>query len=157
MNFKKDYINFVLNSIVKSYSNSSNARVKKVLENIIKSDDLVKITYLVGKTAGLEVLFKYLLYVSDKIDKSQVSIANLKDNYDYDIQNLKKICEQLQSYKSQSFTEKLEADTTVSPVKFEEKPLAKTEEKIVDIIEETSIARSHDQVKETEEKEKIIE
>src|SRR6266498_5119500 len=108
MNFKKDYINFVLSSIVKSYTNSPNLRVKKVLESIINSEDLVRITYLIGKTAGLELLFKYLLYVSDKIDKSQVTVTNLKGNFQYDVENLRKICEKIQEYKSAAVIEKIE-------------------------------------------------
>ncbi len=68
-------------------------------------DDAMKVTYLVGKTAGLDMLFKYLLYISDKIDKSQVTIFNLKDNFDYDRMNLTKICAKIDVYKSENVQE----------------------------------------------------
>jgi hypothetical protein len=102
MDFKKDYINYLLYSVGRGYSNQvpEQARVKKILHRILTSDDLVRAVYLIGKTAGLETLFKYLLYISDKIDKSQISMANLRDNFDYDAANLQKICEQIQKYRS---------------------------------------------------------
>lgn len=102
MNFKKDYINYLLHSVGEGYSfqDPGQARVKKILNRIMASDDLVRAVYLIGKTAGLETLFKYLLYISDKIDKSQISIANLRDNFDYDAANLQKICEQIRNYRS---------------------------------------------------------
>jgi hypothetical protein len=101
MNFKKDYIDYVLRGILQSefYGVRDDVRVRKVLEKIISVPDTAKATYLAGKTAGLEMLFKYLLYISDKIDKTQVTIFNLKDNYEYDLRNLKKICEDIRKYK----------------------------------------------------------
>jgi hypothetical protein len=97
MNFKKDYINYVLHNVISSEANIFDERtaLRNVLEIVIASDDIVKITFLIGKTVGLELLFKYILYISDKIDKSQVTIFNLKDNFDYDVQNLKKICSRI--------------------------------------------------------------
>ncbi len=106
MNFKKDYINYVLHSVIHSnltaYGSQGgsndyavfrdNPVIRRILEKIITNNDIFITTFLVGKTAGLELLFKYLLYISDKIDKSQITIFNLKDNFDYDVQNLKKIC-----------------------------------------------------------------
>lgn len=94
MSFKKDYINYVLHNVIQSDSvfYNSNPHLKKLLEKIISFDDFFKITFIIGRTAGLEIIFKYLLYISDKIDKSQVTIFNLKDNFEYDVNNLKKIC-----------------------------------------------------------------
>ena len=101
MNFKKDYINYVLHSILQSefYGVRDDNRVRNVLEKIISVPDTAKATYITGKTAGLEMLFKYLLYISDKIDKSQITIFNLKNNYEYDLQNLRKICGEIKNYK----------------------------------------------------------
>lgn len=101
MNFKKDYINYVLYNVLQSefYGVKDDVRVRKVLEKIISISDEAKATYLAGKTAGLEILFKYLLYISDKIDKSQITIFNLKDNFEYDLQNLKRICSGLRTYR----------------------------------------------------------
>jgi hypothetical protein len=94
MSFKKDYINYVLHSVIQSDSvlYNSNPNLKKLLEKIISFEDFFKVTYIVGKTAGLDIVFKYLLYISDKIDKSQITVFNLKDNFEYDLNNLKKIC-----------------------------------------------------------------
>jgi hypothetical protein len=109
MKFKKDYINYLLSTVI----NESNGNLKNELwlkdlaNKIISLDDMVKLTYLVGKTAGLESLFKYLLYISDKIDKSQISIFNLKDNFEYDSRNLKKIINGIVEYRSQKFEEKI--------------------------------------------------
>jgi hypothetical protein len=102
MNFKKYYINYVLRGILQSgfYGARDDEGVRKVLEKIISVPDTAKAAYLSGKTAGLELLFKYLLYISDKIDKAQITIFNLKDNYEYDLQNLRKICEGIRNYKS---------------------------------------------------------
>lgn len=102
MNFKKDYINYVLHSILQSefYGVRDDNRVRKVLEKIISIPDTAKATYLTGKTAGLEMLFKYLLYISDKVDKSQITVFNLRNNYEYDLQNLKKICGEIKNYKT---------------------------------------------------------
>lgn len=110
MNFKKDYINYVLYNVL--YSNlplysqhgsgrdypqlAENPKLKKLFEKIIGNNDIVKMTFLIGKTAGLEMLFKYLLYISDKIDKAQITIFNLKENFEYDVINLKKICEKIE-------------------------------------------------------------
>ena len=110
MNFKKDYINYVLynvlfhgipaNSVHGSVTDypplANNLKLKKILEKIINNNEIVKMTFLIGKTAGLEFLFKYLLYISDKIDKSQITIFNLKENFEYDVINLKKICEKIE-------------------------------------------------------------
>jgi hypothetical protein len=95
MNFKKDYINYVLHNVLQSENTSGNA-AGRVLESIIANEDFFKITFVVGKTAGLEILFKYLLYISDKVDKSQITIFNLKDNYEYDVNNIKRIYGRLQ-------------------------------------------------------------
>jgi hypothetical protein len=102
MTFKKDYINYLLYTVVNSPESEfrDNYRLGKLVDTIMSMDDVMKVTYLTGKTAGLEGLFKYLLYISDKIDKSQVTIFNLKDNFDYDIKNLSKICEKISSHKS---------------------------------------------------------
>jgi len=109
MSFKKDYINYLLYSVGQSFSfhDPEQARVKKVLDHIIATDDLVKAAFVIGKTAGLETLFKYLLYISDKIDKSQISISNLKDNFDYDMNNLRKICQRIQAYRSPVVIQKI--------------------------------------------------
>ncbi len=107
MTFKKDYINYLLYTIVNLNESEfkDNYRLRKLVDSIISMDNVMKITYLVGKTAGLEILFKYLLYISDKIDKSQITIFNLKDNFDYDIINLTKICAKISHYKSENVQE----------------------------------------------------
>jgi hypothetical protein len=107
MTFKKDYINYLLYTVVNSaqYEFAENYRLKKLVDSITAIDDVMKITYLIGKTAGLENLFKYLLYISDKIDKSQVTIFNLKDNFEYDKMNLAKICLKISEYKSENVQE----------------------------------------------------
>lgn len=107
MTFKKDYINYLLYTVVNSPGSeyAENYRLRKLVDSIIAIDDVMKITYLVGKTAGLELLFKYLLYISDKIDKSQVTIFNLKDNFEYDKINIVKICAKISQYKSQNVQE----------------------------------------------------
>ena len=107
MTFKKDYINYLLYSVVNSKGSPlrENYRLGKLVDSIMANDDVMKVTYLVGKTAGLELLFKYLLYISDKIDKSHVSIFNLKDNFEYDKKNLLKICENISDYKSENVQE----------------------------------------------------
>lgn len=96
MNFKKDYINYVLHHVLQSDASTSNTAPGKILEKIIASNDFFQITFIVGKTAGLELLFKYLLYISDKVDKSQITIFNLRDNFEYDVNNIKRICGRLQ-------------------------------------------------------------
>jgi hypothetical protein len=112
MNFKKDYINYVLYNVINAnrpsyvtrpvvYGSSvfgENLHIRNILEKIIGTEDIVKTTFLIGKTAGLEQLFKYLLYMSDKIDKSQITIFNLRDNFDYDVQNVKNICAKVSKY-----------------------------------------------------------
>lgn len=110
MTFKKDYINYLLYTVVNSNGSEykESYRLSKLVDTIMSIDDVMKVTYLVGKTAGLEGLFKYLLYVSDKIDKSQVTIFNLKDNFDYDVKNLNKICEKIKQYKSETVQEAIE-------------------------------------------------
>src|SRR5216110_218836 len=102
MTFKKDYINYVLYTVVNTSTEelTFDIRMKRLAEKIASIDDVVKITYMLGKTAGLEFLFKYILYISDKIDKSQITIFNLKDNFDYDIKNLTRICAAIQNYKN---------------------------------------------------------
>lgn len=103
MNFKKDYINYVLYTVIQNefYGARDDVRIRKILEKVISIPDTAKAAFLAGKTSGLEILFKYLLYISDKIDKSQITIFNLKDNFEYDIQNLKKICEEIKSHRSE--------------------------------------------------------
>lgn len=113
MTFKKDYINYLLYSVVNSKGSPlrENYRLGKLVDSIMANDDVMKVTYLVGKTAGLELLFKYLLYISDKIDKSHVSIFNLKDNFEYDKKNLLKICENISDYKSENVQEAIKSIT----------------------------------------------
>lgn len=115
MNFKKDYINYVLYNVMNPHGPvysalgsgmnypllADNPRLKKILEKIINNNDIVKTTFIIGKTAGLELLFKYLLYISDKIDKSQITIFNLRENFEYDVINLKKICEKIEGITSE--------------------------------------------------------
>jgi hypothetical protein len=113
MTFKKDYINYLLYTVVNSPQSGfrENYRLSKLVDSIISIDDVMKVTYLVGKTAGLDLLFKYLLYISDKIDKSQVTIFNLKDNFDYDRMNLEKICSKIENYKSENVQEAIKSIT----------------------------------------------
>ena len=94
MSFKNNYLNYTLTSLLEAepFTLPEYFYVRKILERIITSDNIIKTIFLVGKTEGLEQLFKYLIYISDKIDKSHVSIFNFKDNFDYDILNLRKIC-----------------------------------------------------------------
>ncbi len=107
MTFKKDYINYLLYTVVNSTGSEfrENYRLRKLVESIVSVDDVMKVTFLVGKTAGLDLLFKYLLYISDKIDKSQVTIFNLKDNFEYDKINVAKICAKIDEYKSENVQE----------------------------------------------------
>jgi len=110
MNFKKDYINYVLFTVISGSDDFCyNKKIKQLVEKIIASEDIVKITYLVGKTAGLDFLFKYLLYISDKIDRSQITIMNLRDNFDYDVKNLVKVFYKINDYEVESTAKKLEA------------------------------------------------
>ncbi len=111
--FKKDYINYLLYTVVNSPGSeyTENYRLRKLVDSIIAIDDVMKVTYLVGKTAGLDLLFKYLLYVSDKIDKSQVTIFNLKDNFEYDKINIAKICAKIHQYKSENVQEAIKSIT----------------------------------------------
>lgn len=113
MTFKKDYINYLLYTVVNSPGSeyTENYRLRKLVDSIIAIDDVMKVTYLVGKTAGLDLLFKYLLYVSDKIDKSQVTIFNLKDNFEYDKLNIAKICAKIHQYKSENVQEAIKSIT----------------------------------------------
>ncbi len=113
MTFKKDYINYLLYTVVNSPGSefTENYRLRKLVDNIIAIDDVMKITYIVGKTAGLEMLFKYLLYISDKIDKSQVTIFNLKDNFEYDKINISKICSKIEDYRSDNVQETIKSIT----------------------------------------------
>lgn len=97
--FKKDYINYILYSLQKEESvRKFNNKLRNLLATIIASDDLMKIAFIIGKTESLETLFKYILYISDKIDKSQVTVFNLKDNFEHDKQNLLRICEKIEVY-----------------------------------------------------------
>jgi hypothetical protein len=117
MTFKKDYINYLLYTVVNSPGSEfkENYRLSKLVDSIIAIDDVMKVTYVVGKTAGLELLFKYLLYISDKIDKSQVSIFNLKDNFEYDKINIAKICAKINLYKSENVQEAIKEITEEKP------------------------------------------
>jgi hypothetical protein len=129
--FKKDYINYLLHTVVNSPQSGfrENYRLGKLVDSIMAIDDVMKVTYLVGKTAGLEMLFKYLLYISDKIDKSQVTIFNLKDNFDYDRMNLEKICAKIEAYKSENVQEAIKSisaeESSVEEESAEEKPAGK--------------------------------
>lgn len=146
MTFKKDYINYVLYTVVNNSSEElrSDYRMKKIVDKITAVDDVVKITYILGKTAGLEFLFKYILYISDKIDKSHVTIFNLRDNFDYDIKNLTKICLAIKSYKNSAakkieFTEekksgKEEKDSPVNKQDNEYIKIELTEDESVNLI-----------------------
>ena len=113
MTFKKDYINYLLYTVVNSPGSEfrENYRLNKLVDSIIAIDDVMKVTYIIGKTAGLELLFKYLLYISDKIDKSQVTIFNLKDNFEYDKINIAKICAKINLYKSENVQEAIKEIT----------------------------------------------
>ena len=126
MKFKKDYINFLLHKTVyaANVDFKDDPQIKNIADKIISVDDIGKVTFLVGKTAGLESLFKYLLYISDKIDKSQISIFNLKDNIDYDTGNLRKIYKAIIDYNTEKTMEKIEE---ISTVKQEEKHTIKIE------------------------------
>src|SRR4030095_1331099 len=109
MTFKKDYINYLLYTVVNTGNEfKDNYRLRKLVDSIMSVDDVMKVTYLAGKTAGLEILFKYLLYISDKIDKSNVTIFNLRDNFEYDVMNLTKICEKISHYKGENVQEAIE-------------------------------------------------
>ncbi len=123
MTFKKDYINYLLYTVVNSPGSEfrENFRLNKLVDSIIAIDDVMKVTYIIGKTAGLELLFKYILYISDKIDKSQVTIFNLKDNFEYDKINIAKICAKINLYKSENVQEAIKEIT-------EEKTDIRTEE-----------------------------
>ena len=113
MTFKKDYINYLLYTVVNSPGSEfkENYRLSKLVDSIIAIDDVMKVTYIIGKTAGLDLLFKYLLYISDKIDKSQVTIFNLKDNFEYDKINIAKICAKINLYKSENVQEAIKEIT----------------------------------------------
>jgi hypothetical protein len=130
MTFKKDYINFVLYTVMRGGQDfRHNERIKRIVEKIRATDDVMKITYLVGKTAGLELLFKYLLYISDKIDKSQITVFNLKDNFDHDVHNLVKVFGKIVEYKSESVNKKIESIEIPDEKTEEEKPDEKIKEK----------------------------
>lgn len=122
MTFKKDYINYLLYTVVNSPGSEfrENYRLSKLVDSIIAIDDVMKVTYIVGKTAGLELLFKYLLYISDKIDKSQVTIFNLKDNFEYDKINIAKICAKINLYKSENVQEAIKEITDEKPADIDE-------------------------------------
>lgn len=144
MSFKKDYINYLLQSLLHSSENNlyENQRVRNIAEKIISSDDIVKITFLIGKTAGMEMLFKYILYISDKIDKSQISIFNLRENFQYDFKNLEKIFLNISEYKADDVEKAMinmgaEAD--------------RTEENLNDEVEDTVIEDNSGIERQTEE------
>jgi len=131
MTFKKDYINYLLYTVVNSPGSEfkENYRLSKLVDSIIAIDDVMKVTFIVGKTAGLDLLFKYLLYISDKIDKSQVTIFNLKDNFDYDRINIAKICAKIDLYKSENVQEAIKEITEEDKAKTEAPFIEKTEDK----------------------------
>ncbi|HEY3251618.1 MAG TPA: hypothetical protein VGK25_10920 [Ignavibacteria bacterium] len=144
MKFKKDYINYLLFKAI--YEGNGNFKddlwLRNIADKIISVDDIVKLTYLVGKTAGLESLFKYLLYISDKIDKSHVSIFNLKDNFEYDLRNLKKIIQNILDYRSHKFEEKIEIAERVTEQEITEEDRIKidiSDEKISGTDEDTQL------------------
>lgn len=153
MKFKKDYINFLLHKTVHGpYGEfKDDPLIKSIADKIISVEDTGKVTFLVGKTEGLESLFKYLLYISDKIDKSQISIFNLKDNIEYDSGNLRKICEGIRDYKTGKEVEKFveipadkqdarhtikidisERESEIAKVDLQKKELAEQEEEVQD-------------------------
>ncbi len=110
MTFKKDYINYLLYSVMIGNNEfRHNKRIQGIVEKIRSTDDVIRITYVVGKTAGLELLFKYLLYISDKIDKSQITVFSLKDNFEHDVHNLTKVFTKIVEYKSDGHTKKIES------------------------------------------------
>lgn len=143
MTFKKDYINYLLYTVVHSPSGEfkENYRLSKLVDSIIAVDDVMKVTFIIGKTAGLDILFKYLLYISDKIDKSQVTIFNLKDNFEYDKQNIAKICSKIDLYKSENVQEAIKeitSDTSGTVNNEDEELQTENKEKIVFNIDDES-------------------
>jgi len=145
MTFKKDYINYLLYTVVNSPGSEfkENYRLSKLVDSIIAIDDVMKVTFIVGKTAGLDMLFKYLLYISDKIDKSQVTIFNLKDNFDYDKINIAKICAKIDLYKSENVQEAIKEITEEEKVTITESDTIKPDDKKdtikIDVSDEGSI------------------
>ncbi|MCC6865285.1 MAG: hypothetical protein IT280_03910 [Ignavibacteria bacterium] len=135
MTFKKDYINYLLYTVVNSPQSEfkENYRLCKLVDSIIAVDDVLKITYLLGKTAGLELLFKYLLYISDKIDKSQVTIFNLQDNFEYDKLNIKKICSKINIYKSENVQDAIKEITSEKAVDFSDEKSAGNQKETIKI------------------------
>lgn len=132
--FKKDYLNYLFYTVINSsaaLSKDPDNSVRKILESVIKAEDIVKIAFIIGKTEGLDVLFKFILYVSDKIDKSQVKIFNLKDNFEYDVQTLKNLCSKIEKYI-------LQHPQTVEFPSEEEKPQV-TKKQSEDILQEIQI------------------
>jgi hypothetical protein len=110
MTFKKDYINYLLYSVMIGNNEfRHNKHIQGIVEKIRSTDDMIRITYVVGKTAGLELLFKYLLYISDKIDKSQITVFSLKDNFEHDVHNLTKVFTKIVEYKSDGSAKKIES------------------------------------------------
>ncbi|MCX7877059.1 MAG: hypothetical protein N2510_00290 [Ignavibacteria bacterium] len=138
MSFKKDYINYLLHRLINSAENNlhNNQRVRNIAEKIISANDIVKITFLVGKTAGMEMLFKYLLYISDKIDKSQISIFNLKENFQYDLKNLEKIFSDISEYEAKTEDEIIKIDESNDLAETPETEIT-VEEKEPDVIQIT--------------------
>lgn len=143
MTFKKDYINYLLYTVVNSPQSGfrENYRLSKLVDSIMAIDDVMKVTYLVGKTAGLEMLFKYLLYISDKIDKSQVTIFNLKDNFDYDRMNLERICAKIDAYKSENVQEAIKSisEEEKEELSAEEKSAEKIKIEAADDVEQNNV------------------
>lgn len=110
MTFKKDYINYLLYCVMNGNNEFRHSeRIRGIVEKIRSTDDVIRITYVVGKTAGLELLFKYLLYISDKIDKSQITVFSLKDNFDHDVHNLTKVFTKIVEYKSDGAGKKIDS------------------------------------------------
>ncbi len=104
MTFKKDYINYILHKVC-DYNHEQiqyNPPLKLFIDKLLVIDDVLKFTFIVGKTSGMEQLFRYLLYISDKIDKSQITVFNMKDNFEYDLKNISGILLALDLNKAQN-------------------------------------------------------
>ena len=173
LSFKNNYLGYTLTSLLEAepFNLQEYFYVRKILEHIIKSDNIIKTIFLVGKTEGLEQLFKYLIYISDKIDKSHVSIFNFKDNFDYDVSNLKKICEKIKKVSKISTHEiavtRLEEDVpgSIEPAaesslsgKAEELEESKIQVDLEDIMREEILEERHEEAeKELHGKEQIEE
>lgn len=148
--FKKDYINYLLYNVVHNgrAANDIYPKLSDLLNRIIAADDLVRITYILGKTDGMEDLFKYFLYISDKIDKSQLSVFNLKDNYDYDTQNLRKICAKLEE---KLILEKDNVKISDTEIAEEEKKLKPADTIKIPVVEKVVTETASEEIPEIEE------